>query len=185
MTNQITRALIIPKSLTIDLSLALAGSILMALMAQIRIYVPFSPIPITGQTFGVLFLGAVLGGKIGALSMVFYIVEGLSGLPVFAGVGSGPAYLLGPTGGYLIGFIPAAYMVGMLFERGWRRNIWTSSAIMILGTAVIFVFGIAGLTLTAGFINALEMGLYPFIPGAILKILFAVVLTSTLNRTDH
>ena len=96
MTNQITRALIIPKSLTIDLSLALAGSILMALMAQIRIYVPFSPVPITGQTFGVLFLGAVLGGKIGALSMVFYIVEGLSGLPVFAGVGSGPAYLLGP-----------------------------------------------------------------------------------------
>jgi biotin transporter BioY len=76
-------------------------------------------------------------------------------------------------------------MVGMLFERGWRRNIWISSAIMILGTAVIFVFGIAGLTMTAGFINALEMGLFPFIPGAILKILFAVVLTSTLNRTDH
>ena len=181
MANQITRTLITPRSLIVGLSLAFTGSILMALMAQIRIYIPFSPIPITGQTFGVLFLGAVLGGKIGALSMVIYIVEGLSGIPVFAGVGSGPAYLLGPTGGYLIGFIPAAYLVGMLHESGWGRKIWTSVSIMILGTAVIFAFGIAGLTLTAGFINALEIGLYPFIPGAILKILFATGLTATLN----
>jgi biotin transport system substrate-specific component len=185
MANQITSALITPRSLTVGLSLAFAGSILMALMAQIRIYVPFSPVPITGQTFGVLFLGAVLGGKIGALSMVIYIAEGLSGIPVFAGVGSGPAYLLGPTGGYLIGFIPAAFLVGMMHESGWGRKIWASVLIMILGTTIIFAFGIAGLALTAGFIYALEIGLYPFIPGALLKILFATGLTATLNRPSH
>jgi biotin transport system substrate-specific component len=185
MANQITSALITPRSLTVGLSLAFAGSILMALMAQIRIYVPFSPVPITGQTFGVLFLGTLLGGKIGALSMIIYIAEGLSGIPVFAGVGNGPAYLLGPTGGYLIGFIPAAYLVGVLHEGGWGRKILTSISIMILGTAVIFAFGIAVLTSTAGFINALSIGLYPFIPGAISKILIAAGLTSTLNRPDH
>jgi biotin transport system substrate-specific component len=185
MTDQTARIVINPRSLTVSLTLAFTGSILMALMAQIRIYIPFSPVPVTGQTFGVLFLGAVLGGKVAALSMVLYIAEGLSGIPVFAGVGSGPAYLLGPTGGYLIGFIPAAYLVGAFHKGGWGRKFLSSISIMILGTAVIFIFGITGLALTAGFVLALKIGLYPFIPGAILKILLAAGLTSTLNRPDH
>ena len=99
-------------------SMAFAGSLLLALLARLSIPVPFSPIPITGQTFGILFLGALLGSRIGALSVIMYIMEGTIGLPVFAGGSIGFLYLLGPTGGYLIGFIPAIYLIGYLSERG-------------------------------------------------------------------
>ncbi|MEE8478480.1 MAG: biotin transporter BioY, partial [Candidatus Neomarinimicrobiota bacterium] len=98
--------LIKSKSLTTNLAIVLSGSIILALLARLSIPVPFSPIPITGQTFGILFLGALLGSRLGMLSVIMYIMEGIIGIPVFAGGTAGFMYLLGPTGGYLIGFIP-------------------------------------------------------------------------------
>lgn len=171
----LTEQLIKSKSLTANIVIALSGSILLALLARLSIPVPFSPVPITGQTFGILFLGAVLGSRIGVLSVIAYISEGLVGLPVFAGGTAGFLYLLGPTGGYLIGFIPAVYLVGYLSENGWTNKFTATCITMIFGTSVIFVFGISWLAVTAGFGTALNIGLYPYLPGAAVKIILATV----------
>jgi biotin transport system substrate-specific component len=97
-----------------DASLIVGASLLVALMAQVSVPLPFSPVPITGQTFAVLLVGAALGAKRGSASLLLYLLEGAAGLPVFAGGGAGPATFLGPTGGYLIGFVAAAWLVGAL-----------------------------------------------------------------------
>ena len=169
------------QSAAITISAAFTGSLLLALLAHLSIPVPYSPVPITGQTFGILFLGAVLGSRIGTLSVILYISEGLIGIPVFAGGSMGFLYLLGPTGGYLIGFIPAVYMVGYFSEKGFIKNISTTLIAMIFGTIVIFVFGISWLVVTAGFGTALSIGLYPYIPGAIIKIMLATIIVCSIN----
>ncbi len=174
--------LIKSKSLTTNLAIVLSGSIVLALLARLSIPVPFSPIPITGQTFGILFLGALLGSRLGMLSVIMYIMEGTIGIPVFAGGTAGFMYLLGPTGGYLIGFIPAVYLVGYLAEKEWTNNFTTTFITMIIGTVNIFVFGIIWLAVTAGFETALKIGLYPYISGAAVKIFFATVVVYSLNR---
>lgn len=178
----LTKQLIKSKSLTVNLVIALSGSLLLALLARLSIPVPFSPVPITGQTFGILFLGAVLGSRIGILSVIMYIFEGSIGLPVFAGGTMGFMYLLGPTGGYLIGFLPAVYLVGYLSERGWINSFTSAFLTMIIGTSVIFIFGISWLSVTAGFGTALLIGLYPYIPGAAIKIILATVAVYSMNR---
>lgn len=178
----ITEQLIKSKSLTMNLVIAFSGSLLLALLARLSIPLPFSPVPITGQTFGILFLGGVLGSRIGTLSVIMYIFEGLIGLPVFAGGTMGFLYLLGPTGGYLIGFIPAVYLVGYLSERGWINNFTSAFVTMIIGTIVIFVFGISWLAVTAGFGTALSIGFYPYLPGAVIKIILATVAVYSINR---
>ncbi len=178
----LTKQLIKSKSLTVNLVIALSGSLLLALLARLSIPVPFSPVPITGQTFGILFLGAVLGSRIGILSVIMYIFEGSIGLPVFAGGTMGFLYLLGPTGGYLIGFIPAVYLVGYLSEQGWINSFTSAFLTMIIGTSVIFIFGISWLSVTAGFGTALLIGLYPYIPGAAIKIILATVAVYSMNR---
>jgi len=165
-------------------SMAFAGSLLLALLARLSIPVPFSPIPITGQTFGILFLGALLGSRIGALSVIMYIMEGTIGLPVFAGGSIGFLYLLGPTGGYLIGFIPAIYLIGYLSERGFTNNLPTILITMIIGTTVIFIFGISWLAVTAGLGTAISIGLYPYLPGAIIKIILATIVAYSINRLN-
>ncbi len=178
----ITERLIKSKSLTMNLVIAFSGSLLLALLARLSIPLPFSPVPITGQTFGILFLGGVLGSRIGTLSVIMYIFEGLIGLPVFAGGTMGFLYLLGPTGGYLIGFIPAVYLVGYLSERGWINNFTSAFITMIIGTTVIFVFGISWLAVTAGFGTALSIGFYPYMPGALIKIILATIAVYSINR---
>ena len=178
----LTKQLIKSISLTMNLVIALSGSVLLALLTRLSIPVPFSPVPITGQTFGILFLGAVLGSRIGTLSIIMYISEGLIGLPVFAGGSMGFLYLLGPTGGYLIGFIPAVYLVGYLSERGWLNNFTFAFLTMIIGTTIIFIFGISWLAITAGFKTALSIGLYPYLPGAAVKIILATGIVYSINR---
>ena len=170
------------QSVVVTISVAFAGSLLLALLAHLSIPVPFSPVPITGQTFGILFLGAVLGSRIGTLSVIIYISEGLIGLPVFAGGSMGFLYLLGPTGGYLIGFIPAVYLVGYLSEQGWINSFTSAFLTMTIGTSVIFIFGISWLAVTAGLGTALSIGLYQYIPGAIIKIVLATVTIYSINR---
>lgn len=165
-------------ALLYDAALVLAGSLLIALSAQIAIPLPFSPVPITGQTMAVLLVGALLGARRGSLAVLVYIAEGMAGLPVFAPGGAvGPARLLGPTGGYLVGFVAAAYLVGLLAERGWDRRVSTTAAAMALGNVVIYTVGVLWLTVFVGsFSAALAAGVVPFIPGDLVKIVIAALL---------
>lgn len=146
------------------------GSLLVALCAQLAVPVPMSPVPITGQTFGVLVVGALLGCRRGAAALALYALEGACGLPVFAGLRAGFPVLAGPTGGYILGFIAAAAVTGALAERGWDRRFLTAVSAMSIGTAVIFAFGVAWLSVFVGAASALPMGLVPFLPGAVIKI---------------
>lgn len=161
-------------ALAYDAALILGGSLLTALAAQISIRLPFSPVPVTGQTLAVLLVGALLGSRRGAWSMIAYLTQGLLGLPVFAGGMSGAAYVLGPTGGYLIGFIGAAFVTGRLAERGWDRHVLGAALAMVAGNLVLYALGLAWLSRYAG-AQSLALGLTPFIAGDAIKIVLAAV----------
>lgn len=155
-----------------DLSLILGGSLLIGLCAKLRIQI--GPVPITGQTLAVLMLAALLGARRGALAVIAYLAQGLAGLPVFAMI-NGPMAFTGPTGGYLIGFIPAAYVTGLLAEKGWDRQFITTALAMALGNVIIYACGLTHLCILTGGVSktVLTAGLVPFIPGDILKIIVA------------
>jgi biotin transport system substrate-specific component len=152
-----------------DLMLIAAGSLFVALLAQVKVALPFTPVPLTGQTLGVLLIGALLGAKRGAAALALYVAEGALGLPFFAGGGAGPAHLLGATGGYLLGFIAAAYVVGLLCERGLERSWRTALVPFIAGSLVIYACGAAWLAAFVGAQKALALGVMPFIVGDMLK----------------
>ena len=164
-------------ALVYDLGLVLSGTLFIALLAaQIIISLPFTPVPVTGQTFGVLLTGALLGSYRGTLTILVYLAEGAVGLPVFAGFGFGNPHLLGPTGGYLIGFAGGAYLTGFLAEHGWDRKFFSTVFAMLLGSGVIFLIGVPWLGFFVGYENILMVGLFPFIPGDIIKAVFAALL---------
>ncbi len=156
-----------------DVVLVLSGSLFIALSAQFAIPLPFSPVPVTGQTLAVLMVGVLLGSRRGSLSVLTYLLQGALGLPVFAGGVAGLARLTGPTGGYLIGFVAAAYLVGWLAERGWDRHFETTLLAMVLGNVVIYTFGLLWLARFVGTEKVLALGLWPFVPGDLGKILLA------------
>jgi biotin transporter BioY len=156
-----------------DLLLILGFGAVTALSAQIAFYI--GPVPITGQTFAVLLAGALLGSRRGALSQLTYLAAGAMGAPIFAGWMGGPAVLLGPTGGYLVGFVAAAFVVGFLAERGWDRRIWSMALAMFIGNIVIYIFGLPWLARFVPESSVLSVGLYPFIPGDALKLVLAAV----------
>ena len=159
-----------------DVTLVIGGSLLIGLCAHLKVLLPFSPVPVTGQTFAVLMIGALLGARRGCLAVLAYIIEGAAGLPVFA-VGAGPAVLAGPTGGYLFGFIPAVYITGRLAEKGWDRRIGTTVLAMVFGNLVIYTFGLFWLCCLTGFnMMVLTIGLSPFIIGDLAKIILAAIL---------
>jgi biotin transport system substrate-specific component len=153
-----------------DTLLIMGGSLCVAGMAQVRIPLPFTPVPITGQTFAVLLVGAVLGSRRGTASLGLYLLMGLAGLPFFAGGASGLAYLLGPTGGYLVGFIVAAGLVGLLAARGLDRRIPSALLAFLVGEIVIYLFGVAWLSFYLGVPHAIMAGLVPFIIGDAIKL---------------
>jgi biotin transport system substrate-specific component len=158
-----------------DLALVAGGSLLVAALAQVRIPLPFTPVPLTGQTLGVLLVGAALGSWRGAASLALYLAWGLLGLPVFTGGGSGLAHLAGATGGYLIGFILAAFVVGSLCERKLDRR-WTTALLPFLaGEAIIYLFGVTWLAGFTGISGALAAGLWPFLPGDAVKLVLAAL----------
>ena len=163
-------------ALTYDAVLVLGGSVAMALSAQLAIPLPFSPVPVTGQTLAVLLIGVLLGSRRGALCLLAYLAEGAAGLPVFAGGTGGVLHLTGPTGGYLVGFVVAALVTGFLAERGWDRRFWTTIAAMLLGNIAIYAYGLPWLAFFVGAGKALPLGLKPFIAGDIYKLLLAAVL---------
>ncbi len=162
---------------------------LMPLLAGIAIPLPFTPVPITGQTFGVLLAGALLGPRRGALAMLVYLAEGLAGLPVFAGGTNawspsllGVPVIIGPSAGYLLSFPVAAFAVGVLAERGWDRRFWRAVAMMLVGQAVIYLVGLPWLGAYVGMDRALPLGLLPFFPGDVLKVLLASALLPSAWR---
>jgi biotin transport system substrate-specific component len=162
-----------------DAGLVVGGSIVIALCAQIAVGYP---VPVTGQTFGVLMVAALLGSRRGALCVLTYLVEGLAGLPVFAQGKAGAAAFLGPTGGYLVGFVLAAWLVGALSERAWDRRVPTTVTAMILGNLAIYACGLAWLWCLTGVFakplggGILSIGLYPFLAGDVVKIAMAAAL---------
>lgn len=160
--------------------LAIAGTAFLAASARISVALPFTPVPITGQTLAVLLVGAVYGPRLGAGTVLTYLAEGLAGLPVFAAGLSGPAVLVGPTGGYLLGFVAAAYLVGMVTRRGGPRlSVAIAAAAFVLGDAAIMIAGWLWLAHLAGPIAAWTGGVLPFIPGEIIKIAVATAVASS------
>jgi biotin transport system substrate-specific component len=159
-----------------DLILIVLGALFVAALAQVKIPLPFTPVPLTGQTFGVLLVGATLGSKRGAASMLLYIALGALGLPFFAGGASGLAYLSGATLGYLVGFVLAAYVVGLLAERGLERSVRTSLIPFLIGTIIIYVCGVAWLSILLGsFSKAVTAGVVPFLIGDAIKLIAAAL----------
>jgi biotin transport system substrate-specific component len=167
---------VITRSVATDFALVLSGAVLTALAAQIAI--PMWPVPITGQTFAVLLVGAVLGASRGALSMITYFSLGAAGLPVFTGAVSGITF--GTTFGYLVGFIAAAAVVGALAERKWHLKASGVLASFVIGNAVIYLFGLpwlafalANLDLPNNALAVLTAGLLPFLVGDAIKMALA------------
>ena len=169
--------------------LAVLGSLFVAICAQVQ--VPLWPVPVTGQTFAVLVVGMAFGWRLGGATLLLYLAEGLVGLPVFAKFAAGPGVLAGPTGGYLVGFVVAAAVIGYLAQRGWDRNVWRTAAAMLIGNVVLYIPGLiwlgmfyagpgaqfvanTGATMAAG--AAIAGGLTPFLLGDALKLALAAAL---------
>jgi biotin transport system substrate-specific component len=184
--------------LAFQVACAVTGSLLMAGLAQIAIHLPFTPVPITGQTLGVLLIGAAYGPGLGMATIVLYLVWAVAGMPVLAPLadGSHPAGLdvlarAGTTGGYLWGFVLAAGLVGWLSRRGWDRSVRSSISAMLLGSIVIYAVGVPWLHRALPAIVGhpvswqvtLEAGLYPFLIGDTVKLLLAAGLLPLAWRT--
>ncbi|HYG56017.1 MAG TPA: biotin transporter BioY [Burkholderiales bacterium] len=156
--------------------LAVAGSLLLTVSAKVQI--PFWPVPMTMQTFVVLVLGMAYGWKLGAATMLLYLAEGALGLPVFAGTperGIGIAYMVGPTGGYLAGFVAGAILCGWLAERGWDRSAWRTALAMTAGHLLILLLGFLWLSSLVGAAKAYAVGVAPFYAATVAKTALAVV----------
>lgn len=151
-----------------DLLIVLGASILLTLSAWIAIPLPFTPVPITFTAQLVLFLAVTMGRK-GAYATALYIAQGLAGLPVFAKGGATFAHLLGPTGGYIIGFLISACALAYLSERMKNKTPAKLFGLMMLGTAIIYSFGLPHLALFVGAGNAIKLGFAPFLPGGLIK----------------
>ena len=162
-----------------DSVLVVLFSALVALSARIAIPLPFTEVPLTGQTLAVLLTGGVLGSRRGALALLLYLVEGAVGLPVFAPsavLPPGIGRLLGPTGGYLLAFPLVAGVVGLLAERGWDQRLWTAALAMLAGNLLIYLVAVPWLAFFTGSLwLALTKGMLPFLPGDLLKITLAAV----------
>ena len=156
-------------------ALILAGTLLIAAAAQVRLYLPDNPIPITGQTFAVLLAGGALGFRRVVAASTLYLLLGLVGLPVYAGGRHGLDVFIGLSGGYLIGFIVATAIVGRLAELGWDRSVAGSIGAMVLGNLSIYVIAVPWWAVVAGvpLDRAVADGFVPFVPGDILKVALA------------
>lgn len=166
-----------------EILMVLGFSLIVALTAQVSIQLPFTPVPISGQTFGVLLAGAALGSVRGSASLLSYVGLGAVGLPVFARTG-GPA-----TYGYIAGFVLAAFVVGWLAERGWDRSFPRSVGAMFVGNVMLYIPGLLWLATFVGADQVLTAGLLPFIPGDTIKLLLAAAALPTawavVNRRER
>ena len=152
-------------------ALVVFGSLLLAVSAQFKI--PLYPVPVTGQTLVVLLIGMTYGPRLGGITVAAYLFEGAVGLPVFAGGAAGVAVLMGPTAGYLFGFLLAAIAMGYLAERGMGRTVVSTIAAMVIGNCVVYLCGALWLANFIGFGEAIVMGVLPFLYGDALKLVVA------------
>ncbi len=158
------------------LALSIGAALFIAIGAQLALPLPGTTVPLTLQTFFVLLFGAILGPVWGTLGVVIYLLAGAFGMPVFANGSAGMQHLLGPTGGFLLGFLGAAWLAGRMVERGWNRRFGMSLAAMLICHAFIFLAGLPWLAQSAGWQRAIDGGLLPFLPGAALKSLAVAAL---------
>lgn len=171
------------RNLARNVALALLATL--ALTASAKLQIPFWPVPLTLQTFVVLVVGAAFGWKLGTATLLLYLVEGALGLPVFAGTperGIGLAYMAGPTGGYLAGFVAGAALCGWLAQRGWDRSVWRTAVAMSLGHVLILAFGWAWLARLVGPQKAYAAGVAPFYVATVVKTALAVAVLPLVWR---
>lgn len=165
----------VPAGRVYDAALVVTGALAIALAAQVTIPLPFTPVPVSGQTFAVLLVGASLGTVRGAGASGLYVLLGLAGMPVYADGAHGLHVVTGATGGYLVAFPLAAALVGRLAERGWDRSFSSAVGAMLTGNVLVYLIGLPWLALTVGadLERTLELGLYPFVAGDLLKVYLA------------
>ena len=165
-------------SILTDVALVLAGTALVSLSAQISVKLPFTPVPITGQTFAVCLVGASLGAIRGVLSLTLYFLIGILGAPVYAHHSSGWDVITSASGGYIVGFVAAAAVTGVLAEHRWDRRFSSAVGAMLTGNVVIYLVGLPWLAvvLNTNLEDTLELGLYPFVPGDLFKLYCAAAL---------
>ncbi|WP_233610004.1 biotin transporter BioY [Corallococcus sp. AB049A] len=158
--------------------LVLGAALFTALLAQVAVSVPGSPVPITGQTLAVILTAAALGPVRGTAAQAAYLLLGAVGLPFFAKGASGWGALTGPTGGFLVGFLPAAFLVGLAARHGYDRRWWTAGPLFLAGQLLVLAIGVSWLRVKAGldFTTAFQKGFLPFIPGGVLKAAIAGLL---------
>jgi biotin transport system substrate-specific component len=168
-----------PRSnLVTDVALVLAGTGFVALAAQVSFDIPGTPVPITGQTFAVVLVGASLGAPLGLASLGLYLFVGALGAPIYAEGQHGWDVLTGPTGGYIVGFVLAAIVTGWLAQQRWDRRFSSAVAAMLTGNVLVYAVGLPWLAIDQdlGFTDTMTAGLAPFIPGDLLKLYLAAAL---------
>ncbi len=164
-----------------DTLLVAFGTLFVSLMAQIT--VPLYPVPITGQTLAVLLVGASYGARRASLSMGLYVLIGCLGVPVFAGESAGMSVIIGPTGGYILGFILSGAVLGHLAQKkGWGQSVRSALPLFLIGQTLIFTLGVSWLAFQIGLPKAIQFGLLPFMPGAVIKLSLATVLLPSAWR---
>ena len=161
-----------------NILLVLSGTIFLALMSQLSITLPFTPVPITGQTFAVMFIGLIYGRKLGSATLLSYIAAGSAGLPVFAGFSGGLTFFT-PSGGYIIGFYFAALICGYFADKGWTKSPVKLISLLIAAHAVLYFFGLLQLSVFLPNKNVFVIGLYPFIAGDVIKMMILSALLPT------
>jgi len=172
------RMAVFPRSsLLTDALLVCAGTLFVALCAQVSFHLGFTPVPITLQTFAVLLVASAYGPVLGTASLLLYLLVGIAGAPVYAEHKHGWEVFSGATGGYIVGFVLAAALTGYLAERGWDRRFSTAVSVMLTGNVVIYACGLIWLhhSLGVNWPDAFEFGLYPFVPGDIVKLYLAAL----------
>ena len=170
-----TLADVVPGGLVRNIALVAGGTLFVALSALVQIPLPFTPVPLSLQTFAVLLTGAALGSRRGALSMALYLLAGVAGVPWFAAHQSGWAFA---SFGYVVGFVAAAWLAGRLAEAGADRQVLKNTGLLVVGNVVIYAFGVAGLIASTGMGlgTALAKGVVPFLIGDLVKIAVAAAL---------
>ncbi|MFQ5555227.1 MAG: biotin transporter BioY, partial [Acidimicrobiia bacterium] len=174
LPSRVITGAVLPRTTVITAASIVGFALLTAAAAQVRIQLPFTPVPITGQTFAVLLSGAALGAVAGGASQLLYLGLGAVGLPFYAGGEAGWDVVSGATGGYLLGFVAAAIVVGMLAERRQDRTVWSAMPAFLLGSVVIYFIGVPWLYASVDAITtgeqAVATGFTPFIIGDLIKI---------------
>ncbi len=153
----------------VDILAAILGSLYLALSAQFSLWIPFSPVPASMQTFAVFTLAGTLGAKRSTYAVLAYLLEGTFGWPVFAGGMMNPLWFLGPKAGYLFGFVIAAFVVGKLLEK-YRSSLWKIALSIMIGQLIIYSCGMTVLSFFVGIPQAFFLGVYPFLWGAVCKL---------------